>query len=322
MIASISTPYGPLESIYWLVKYFTGPSKRNAGIVASIPNSYILNKNVAVRSNLFFVGDIMPLGRRLLNIDDSLKEFISGSDCLIGNFEGILTQQRRRALFSPSDQRHSKEIIELLANFFPPERTYLCVANNHAGDFGRNEFFASVEMLKSRNFNVFGWNKQPYIDINDTLRIISGTMWSNRKCDYVHMLEGAAHHVKKGAFNILYPHFGYEHELYPRPRIIRKAKQLLLEFDAIIGHHPHCPQAVSVEPSQKGNKLLAYSLGNFSGAFKAKHYQYGIALKMGVGQNEDGQWLAGAVAWRFTQCRPLPGGDYIVSLRDQGLPFR
>lgn len=313
MLIDISTPYNIVESIYWLVKYFRGPSKKFAGIVTALPYSSILNAAIKPEFILVFVGDIMPLGRRVLRFSADLKEFTRGSDYLIANFEGTITEQPKKALFSPSDQQHSKEIIGQLENLFSPKRTYLCVANNHAGDFGRKEFCASVSMLKSHHFHVFGWNEQPFADINEALRVVGGTMWLNRRCDYLSMLETASDNIKPSAFNILYPHFGYEHELYPRPEIAAMSKQFIKKFDAVIGHHPHCPQAVTSESVQGNNRLLAYSLGNFSGAFKTRKYQSGIALKMSVGQNDEGRWLAAHAEWRFTHCMTSSNGDCTVT---------
>ena len=314
---TLASPYNVTESIYWLVKSVTGPIRNNSGIVENIPNSYILNREVKPRYKLAFIGDMMPSGNSSINISNGVKEFFSDSDYLIGNFEGTITESKKDALILLSDLRHNKKYIEILTDLFPPEKTYLSLSNNHAGDFGKEEFFKSVKILESKNFNVFGWNERPYFDINDNIRIVSGTMWSNRNRDYVFMLENAGHQIKPGAFNFLYPHFGYELELYPRPEIVRMGKDLIREFGAIIGHHPHCPQPVSVESVNEINKLLAYSLGDFSGALTTKKYQYGIVLKVELGQNEAGEWLLGKVEWHLTRCSSLPNGDFIVNLSDE-----
>ncbi|MGD9015256.1 MAG: CapA family protein, partial [Candidatus Omnitrophota bacterium] len=311
---TVTTPYGLVESIYWLVKNVTGPSKTNAGIVGNIPNSYILNKNIKSKYKLTFIGDIMPTAESLVDFTDELKEFLSDSDYLIANFEGTITEWRKDALILISDRRHNRKIMEILTSLFPPEKTYLSVSNNHAGDFGKREFFKSVKMLESRNFNVFGWNERPYFDINDKIRIISGTMWSNRSCDYVFRLENAKDNIKPGAFNFLYPHFGYEFELYPRPQIVEMVKSMIQEFDAIIGHHTHCPQPVSAESVKGTNRLLGYSLGDFISVRRAKNYQYGIIAKVELGYNEGGEWLLGRVEWRLTKCSFLSNSDFIVSL--------
>ncbi len=317
ILSTLASPYNVTESIYWLAKNVSGTIRNNSGIVENIPNSCILNRNVRSRYKLGFVGDILPAKNRSVNISPGVKEFFSDSDYLIGNFEGTITGSRKNALILLSDLRHNKKNIETLIDLFPPERTYLSVSNNHAGDFGKEEFLKSVKVLESRNFNVFGWNERPYFDINDDIRIVSGTMWSNRDRDYVFMLKDAEHQMRPGAFNFLYPHFGYEFELYPRPEIVALARHLIRKFGAIIGHHSHCPQPVSAESVNGINKVVAYSLGDFSGALTTKKYQYGIVLKVELGQNGSGEWLLGKVEWHLTRCRSLPNGDFIVSLSDE-----
>ncbi len=316
-IKTIATPYNTTESIYWLIKHAFGLSKKNAGIVEAIPNSYTLNKDIKAKYRLIFVGDIMPSGDSFVNISPALRGFLNDADYLIANFEGVITESKKDALILVSDRRHSKRILDMLADIFLPQKIYLSVANNHAADFGKEEFFKSVRILESRNFNVFGCNERPFVDINGDIRIICGTMWSNRPSDYVFMLEDAQKQFRPKAFNFLYPHFGYEFELYPRPEIVTKAKELIKKFDALIGHHSHCPQPVSVESASGVNKLLAYSLGNFFSVRKTKKYQYGIILKVELGQNAQGDWLIGNIRWRLTKCIPLQNGDFTVDLSSE-----
>jgi hypothetical protein len=191
------------------------------------------------------------------------------------------------------------------------------VANNHAGDLGEEKFFSSVRKLEQSGFNVFGWDKKPFFDINDNIRIISGTAWSNRKRDYVLTLVSPAKYIKQAAFNVLYPHFGYELELYPRRETVDIGKVFLNRFDALIGHHSHCPQPVTVENIKGMDKISAYSLGDFLGELTTKKYQYGIMLKMGIGRNNEGRWVAVQQRWILTRCAPGPGGQYILDKCDE-----
>ncbi|MGB2705636.1 MAG: CapA family protein [Candidatus Omnitrophota bacterium] len=310
MISGISTPYNARESISWLVRNITGLSRKNAGIVKPIPNSHVFNAGLKPEYKVVFVGDIVPAPRGRVKFDRDLRQFASGSDCLIANFAGTITGPQTKAV--PFDQAHTPQIRDTLADFFPPEKTYISVANNHAGDFGKKVFLESVELLRSRGFGVFGWNECPYADINDDLRVVSGTMWSNRPCDYVCRLDGVERHARPGAFNFLYPHFGYELELYPRPEIVRLGRELVRKFDAVIASHPHCPQPVTAEPIEGINRILAYSLGDFCTGAKMKKYQYGTLLKVELGRNGAGKLLAGKVEWYPSRCTPMPGGDFVV----------
>lgn len=106
---TIATPYNVSESIYWLIKYATGPSKKNAGIVETVPHSYRVNKNITSKYTLAFAGDIMPTDERFVDLSADLKEFLSDSDYFVANFEGIITEWRKRSLVLVSDRRHSKK---------------------------------------------------------------------------------------------------------------------------------------------------------------------------------------------------------------------
>ena len=306
----VASPYNFVESLYWLKKYVTGISQQHAGLVENIPPSFILNEHIVPVCTLVFVGDIMPTANKCIRLSDPLKEFVRGGDYFVANLEGCIAGSPRSAM-PTSDRLHDQKVLDILADIFPPERTYVSVANNHAADLGGEEFFKSVELLRSRRFNVFGYREQPFCDIGG-IRITSATQWSNRKNDFLIQIEEAKEHLKKGAFNIFYPHFGYEFEAYPRPSMIDMSRRLLKNFDAVIGHHPHCPQPVCAERAPEHNQLLAYSLGNFMDIRNKDNYRQGLVLKIQCGRGPNGRWLIGQVEWRNTQCVPLPGGDFVV----------
>jgi len=315
---NIATPYNFRETIGWVVRNITGPCRKNAGIVESIPYSYVLNKGVKAEYKAAFVGDIMPTFRRHVKFGSDIKEFIRGSDFLVGNFSGTITDKRKGFLNLSLDQRHVPEIRDMLAEFFPPEKTYLSVCNNHMGDFDKNAFLNSVSMLESRGFNVFGWHKRPYADVNKDIRVLIGTMWSNRDCDSICRLEDAESHKKQNAFNFLYPHIGYELEANPRPEIVRLGRKLIQKFDAVIGDHSHWPQHVTSESIGGINKLLAYSLGDFCGGLPLKKYQHGMILKAQIGRDDRGMQLIGRVEWRITRFTPASNGEVTLDLAKEG----
>jgi hypothetical protein len=59
-----------------------------------------------------------------------IAEFFQDCDTIVGNFEAMITDQPKRGL---TQQRHNEEIIADLADAFLPGRTFLTVANHHAG---------------------------------------------------------------------------------------------------------------------------------------------------------------------------------------------
>ena len=309
---TVDTPYNARESIFWAIKSIIGPIRENAGIVEAIPNSYVFDNGVKSELEGIFIGDIMPTYKARLSFSQGLRDFVKGSDFLVGNFAGTITNLRRKFPDLSLDQRHLPQIMGMLTEFFPPEKTYLSICNNHAGDFGEKMFLKSVNMLESHGFKVFGWDKRPYADINDNIRVVIGTIWSNHVCNYVCKLEDAERHIKSGAFNFLYPHFGYEFEFYPRPETIRLGRKLIREFDAVVGDHSHSPQPVTCETVNNTNRLLAYSMGDFCGGLAIRKYQYGIILKVQLGRNSNGKWLLGKSEWRLTRFCPTAKGNFLV----------
>ena len=312
------TPYSARESLGWVVRNLAGLSRRNAGAVEALSSPHVFNGNVTRRYTVAAIGDIMPMRGGRLGIDGRLKEFFGDCDFLIGNFEGTITAKRPAIWPIAFDQRHDAAITEDLAAIFRPGRTYLSVSNNHAGDFGEEEFLKSAGVLKSAGFNVFGWSDNPHTDINGDLRVAAGTMWSNRAFNAVAHVKEAGRYARPGAFNIYCPHMGYELELYPRPEIAALAGDIAGPFDAVIASHPHCPQPVTARGAGGPRKMVAYSLGDFCCSLRLKTMQYGLAVKLEIGRDSAGRWAAGRAEWLYTECVPSGRGHFTVRPLAQG----
>ena len=307
-----ATPYNTRESLGWVMRNLTGFSGRNAGVVEQLTSPHLFNEQVACRYKIAVIGDILPMRKNRLAMDAQLEEFIGDSDYLIGNFEGTITEKRPSLWPIAFAQRHDIAIVEDLARIFPPDRTYLSVSNNHTGDFEEEEFSSSVGILKSAGFNVFGWDDRPYADINDDLRVAAGTMWSNRTFAGVLPIDRARDQIKRGAYNILFPHMGYELELYPRPEMAMLAKDMADSFDGVIANHPHCPQPVTAYQTDGGNRIIAYSLGDFCCSLRLKTMQYGLVIKMEIGQDPAGKWMIGRAWWKYTECALSSRGHFSI----------
>ena len=160
------------------------------------------------------------------------------------------------------------------------------------------------------------------IDMNEDIRIHTYSQWSNkvRGWDTIASLRELETYlpeiIKKNAFNLFFPHWGYEYELYPRKNIMRKAKELLKDFDAIIGHHTHVPQPVTVHK----NQLLAYSLGDM--CFKTDRFPYnkecyGIIMKISIAKDIDdpineNRWEVQNVEWEYTKCNFIKENEIFI----------
>jgi len=304
------SPYPLKECMTWLKRFIVGPAIKNKGNINYISKSYLLN-NITPKYTISFIGDIMDMSSRDLIIDKSVKNFVRGSDFLIGNFEATLTSEKAFA-----KKRHKPQIMDALETLFQSKKTYLSTANNHSGDYGQPWFSNSIDQLKERGFNVFGNKETPFQDITNDLRVIGSTQWSNRPCNYLIKFEDSEQFLKEDSFNLLFPHWGYEMELYPRIKTINHGRNLLHEFDALIGHHSHCPQPVSFFSVDNVNKLIAYSLGNFCIGIENKMHKYGIVVKIKIGRNSEGKWLIGKVDWTFIGSRSLSEQEYTVEIVD------
>jgi hypothetical protein len=294
----ISYPFR--ESIGWFWRNIFAVRKTNLCGIRPLPQQTFLNP-VHARTTVGFVGDIMSMGRKALRISPSMRDFFRNCDFLVGNFEGTITKARKAGL---ADQAHDASILDALADLFPPERTFLSVANNHAGDFPEDVLRQSIDRMRKRGFHVFGLREEPFADISCQVRIVGASMWSNRPCGAIASFDLLDKCCRPNAFNIAYPHWGYEMELFPRPDIVRAGEQLLRTYDAVLGHHSHCPQPLTSLNSGPVKKLLAFSLGDFCVGLRIRKFQYGIACRVEIGPGDDGVWRIGAVASRYTKVSP------------------
>jgi hypothetical protein len=222
----------------------------------------------------------------------------------VANLEATITAQRRRpgVLFGAL-QRQDARMAGALAELFPPAATYLSVANNHAGDFEDLHYEGSCAYLEERGFRLFGRADRPHADIGGRIRLHAGTMWSNQVTRRVHWLGDEPADASDGRLHILYPHWGHELEAFPRPDIVALAKEYCLRFDAILGHHPHTVQPVTLESAGGRERLVAYSLGDFCTEIRRNGYRHGIIAKLEMGPAPSGEYRVGTIEWRFLECR-------------------
>lgn len=317
-------PYPPKEALSLLWRGLSGADRRNPGNVTFAPRRSVLN-DITPQLTLGFGGDVMSMFDRPLNFGQSVREFFAPCDRLVLNFEGIITDKPR---YNP-DQKHTLRILESLAQLAPAERVVLSLANNHTGDFGESECRRCIDILRGKGYSTFGLKEDPFIDLGDTLRIVSGTWWSNREGDHLAWLKEPLEHLRPGAFNVLFPHWGYELELYPRRHQVDMMGQWLDHFDAVLGHHSHTPQPITVRSTAQGDRVGAYSLGDmcFGMAYKGlpgfKYFPYGLIARMTIGPRRDAphQWATGEVQWSFIDCDFLSKKEGFVVNAVDAIPF-
>jgi hypothetical protein len=210
--------------------------------------------------------------------------------------------------------------METITELFPPEKTVISLANNHAGDRGKKMLEETLNMIEARGFNVIGVLNKPYIDLYDDFRIVGATRWSNLSSDHIVPIDSSSLTPKNNSFNILFPHWGYEFELFPRKEDVKLARSYAEQFDAIIGHHSHCPQPVNIDTIQDKEKLVAYSLGTFCTGFKSVPFKYGVLLKVNFGRDSSNQWKIRKIKWTATKCSSIARKGCKVEII-RNLPF-
>lgn len=289
-INPFASNYTLLEKLEWFKNRITVPAKHYRELSSYQPPVHTLNA-IEPKLRVAFTGDIMPMGRWELALSEQLLEFYADADFFVLNLEGIIYPKERWLALS-----HKEQIINSLRRYFPPERTLITCANNHAGDFGFKNFQYSYDLLKAAGYHVIGRKDENSFLLPHNIRLSCATMWSNQICEYVPRLEDVSPDPA-AAFNLLVYHWGYELHLYPNPNQIALAEQLLRQYDALIGHHTHCPQPVTAIH----NRLVAYSLGNFCFEAWQRNHRHGIALKMEIGTTPAKEWKTGRVEYGFTR---------------------
>ncbi|HIV72201.1 MAG TPA: CapA family protein [Candidatus Aquabacterium excrementipullorum] len=320
--AFTAKPYPPREALGLIWRNLAGASFRNSEGLRFVPRQTRLN-DIEPRITLGFGGDVMSMFGKALVFDPAVANFFLPCDKVLLNFEGVITERRQ---ISP-DQKHTRPILQALDGLAARSKLVLSLANNHTGDFGEVECRQSLALLREEGFTAFGLTESPCIDLGERLRVVTGTRWSNREGQHLAWLKDPAQWVRPGAFNLLYPHWGYELEVYPRRDVAAQMTQWLAAFDAVVGHHSHTPQPINVQRGGDGLlRLAAYSMGDlcFGMAYRNlptfKYYAFGLIGRMTIGplHTDPSRWAAGELTWSFVECRPLGRGQgFEVVLQDQ-----
>jgi hypothetical protein len=296
----VPRPYPLKESVVFLKNWVLGPSKKYRGSAEFTPKISHVNE-ITPKIKLGFIGDIMRMAKNKLVIDGTIKEFFKDIDYLLGNFEGIITTKYKRG--AVGSQISTESDLEAIKELLQPEKILLSYSNNHAGDFGWEEFQKSYKIVKDHGFMVIGRRDEPAILLDNKVNIGVASFLSDQRCSFISDKEELTEYYNENAkFNILYPHWGFELQYYPWPAQVDLAKKLLNSWDLILGHHAHTPQPVSVYPTVKGNKAVAYSLGNFCYGLKwKKHHHNGLIVTTEIGPNKNSIWQTGKLNWEFIQ---------------------
>jgi len=303
-------PYNVRDTITVFYNNLTGPSNSNERSVEPIPQQHTMNTVKPIKS-ILFLGDFLSMKKYHLEFDERLKALAEKSDYVVVNLEGVVTDNPYISIFY---QQNILEIFLKMTDLKSPESIIISVANNHSADHGYDALMDCIRILSDKGFCVIGTKEQPSFRINDDITITAITEWSNQKNNYLAGLEDVT--IEKGRFNILFPHWGHELELQPRVPLVDRSKDLLKQWDMIVGHHSHIPQAISSYQYGKLNKLVAYSLGDFATQFDRSFYRYGAVLLAEIGVAEGGELAVGNTEWYYSYCSKVHNKKVRIELKE------
>ena len=228
------------------------------------------------------VGDMMFARRVAIHMDSTgydaplgeLSEQLAAFDITTGNLECPVGR-----IGSPMDKKYvfraDPAIIPQLAE---SGFDVLCVANNHAFDYGLPCFLGGLDLLRFGGIEPVGGGRNlahaltpvylerggkifGFLAFNDTGTNFIGS--SNPACAPAYdewVFEAAESAAENCDVLIVHLHWGREYLPYPTERQTTLGRALIDRgADVVLGHHPHRWEGIEFY----AGGLIAYSLGNF-----------------------------------------------------------
>ncbi|MEX0918642.1 MAG: CapA family protein [Candidatus Paceibacterota bacterium] len=283
-------------------------------VISSRPLNLPSRVSVGRVVTLTFVGDIM-LDRGVAasvrnnfngNYEDLFTElgFLRDRDIVFGNLEGPLSDQGQDIHNLYSFRMKPPALPALVKAGF----NVLSLANNHAGDWGREALIDTVDRLAGAGILTPGAGKRRAEAVNPQIKKVGDIKIGFLAFSDVGPVNLAVGDDQAGillatdsnftgiirqateAVDVLVVsfHFGEEYQTSPSPRQIALAEQAIdLGAKIIVGHHPHVIQPVV----EYGGGLIAYSLGNFifDQNFSAETME-GLVLEVELLNNDIADW--------------------------------
>ena len=257
------SPYSPRAFAGTVRRRFFPPPRRDD----------VLDDSISIGDSrpdfwLGFVGDLCPLWGRTPVIDDSIVQFFSGCDRLIGNLEGVFSDRSWRPLI----MLHDEGLFHVLEAIAPLDHWLLSVANNHAADGGTESLVRTRERLAGCGIQTLGTTETPRLAITDDISLSAWTWWTNLPSHTLQMKDPGPGSDK--LLSIAFPHWGYEGIRSPHA-----SQHPPGGYALTVGHHSHLPQRLQ---ALENDRFVAWSLGNFITGKRLRILKEGAVLKVGL----------------------------------------
>ncbi len=245
-------------------------------------------------TSLAAVGDIM-LGRYIGKVMhtrggqypfDQVRELFRKNDIVLGNLESGIAKETTTPFF-PKKPYNFAASPAAAAALRGAGFSVLDLANNHLLDFGLREPALTRSLLRKQGLASFGAGdniseaRQPAVLVRNGIRFgFLGYGVAHSRAVYAQknragispiIMEDIRKDIEalRSSVDVLVVslHWGIEYENTPSKKQREEAHQIIdWGADMIIGHHPHVVQGIEIYK----NKMIAYSLGNFSFDQKGK----------------------------------------------------
>jgi len=188
------------------------------------------------------------------------RPMFEADDCTVINLEGVLSDSRRQENLSKTYRfRGPRSFVSVMSE---SSVEAVCLANNHAADYGDQGLNSTRETLEE---NGIGWFREENVWFfeKDGIRIafvaLDSRMYYNRSITLTRLVTSLKAEGKAQAVAVVY-HNGIEYDAKHSGEQERMA-QIYIDAgaDLVIMHHPHVLQGIGI----LGNRTACYSLGNF-----------------------------------------------------------
>ncbi|WP_137939022.1 CapA family protein [Chitinivorax sp. B] len=282
---------------------------------------YLIDINYAFAAEqgsvkLLFVGDIMlddGPGRSIANGQDPFRHvdtLLKSADFRIGNLECPIATTGAALGNKIFTFRAHPSVLPLLKGRFDA----LSVANNHAGDYGKDAFVETLNLLEQTGLRPFGGGRNlsaahaPLWLERNGLRIAllgynefkprsfeAGSNWPGIAWSEDSQVVTDIRAARQSGADLVIPfmHWGWEREPKPTARQRQLAHTMInAGADIVIGGHPHITQGAEYYQG----KPIIYSLGNFVfDSFTTPATRTGWVLRLTVDRQGVTKWDTVAV---------------------------